>query len=430
MKSTIDDATLANMSDNDLAVLQNYAIPRGSSRPHTIYEADGGKSRSSCEPFDEDQADILAEAVEEFLLEAHLSWEQLDAWDFNVIELSEKQRQVVCLSLFILERKETETLELTTTYRNFIEAVHKGYYPNRVVQYHNWCHAVDVVWMIFRMLHLCAVRQFLPSHELFAMIVSAACHDIGHPGVNNIFLVETAHELAIRYNDNSPLEMMHCSKMFEISRQPSMNVFEHFDQASMREIRSVCIESILHTDYIHHFTMVKELQISYEMNKALFDEANELHKNEDVQYPSTEVIDHFEKPESKKQLRTLFLHFCDVANPTKPWKLCTVWAKMIIDEFFNQGDREQELGLTVQPLNDRAKVNIPQSQMGFIEFLVAPMVFNVVRLMLPVTPLAEEMLNNLELWVHEWVEKTDPPPSEEEKTKVLDRISKLVAKLA
>ena len=44
--------------------------------------------------------------------------------------------------------------------------------------------------------------QFTPL-EMFALLFSAAVHDLRHPGVNNNFLVTTAHPLAIRYNDKS-----------------------------------------------------------------------------------------------------------------------------------------------------------------------------------------------------------------------------------
>ena len=37
--------------------------------------------------------------------------------------------------------------------------------------------------------------------EYFALIVSALCHDLEHPGVNNPFLVSSRSDLATLYND-------------------------------------------------------------------------------------------------------------------------------------------------------------------------------------------------------------------------------------
>ena len=44
-------------------------------------------------------------------------------------------------------------------------------------------------------------------------------------GWTNQFLVEIADEVALNYNDQSPLENMHCAKFFDILRDPKSNVF-------------------------------------------------------------------------------------------------------------------------------------------------------------------------------------------------------------
>ena len=48
---------------------------------------------------------------------------------------------------------------------------------------------------------------------------SASCHDVGHPGLNNAFLTQSGHPLAITYNDESPLEQMHAATTFLIMRR-------------------------------------------------------------------------------------------------------------------------------------------------------------------------------------------------------------------
>merc|ERR1711977_387634 len=95
--------------------------------------------------------------------------------------------------------------------------------------------------------------------DQFAILVSAVAHDIGHPGVNNPFLIEASHELALRYNDKSPLENMHCSKLFTLCANADSNIFASMARDQYREIRRHCIEMILHTDMVQHFAMVKEL---------------------------------------------------------------------------------------------------------------------------------------------------------------------------
>lgn len=51
--------------------------------------------------------------------------------------------------------------------------------------------------------------------EIFALLISAICHDFEHPGLNNTFLANTSNSLALRYNDRSILENHHCARYQE-----------------------------------------------------------------------------------------------------------------------------------------------------------------------------------------------------------------------
>ena len=70
----------------------------------------------------------------------------------------------------------------------------------------------------------------------------------------------------------------------------------------------------------------------------------------------------------------LVLHCADISNPFKPFDICAKWADLVMAEFFGQGDQERALGFDISPGFDRNTTNIFNMQMGFIEFVVQPLI--------------------------------------------------------
>ena len=70
-----------------------------------------------------------------------------------------------------------------------------------------------------RVLKLAHMDRILSELEQFSLQIAAVVHDVGHPGLNSIFIIETGHELAIRYNGRSSLENIHCSKFYTITAE-------------------------------------------------------------------------------------------------------------------------------------------------------------------------------------------------------------------
>jgi cAMP-specific phosphodiesterase 4 len=297
--------------------------------------------------------------------------------------------------------------------QTFVTATESSYLPN---PYHNFAHVVDVLHTVCRILKITHSELFLSELEQFSVVVAAIAHDMGHPGVNNPFLIEASHELALRYNDKSPLENMHCAKLFTLCSLPDSNIFMNLPKDQFKEIRKNCIEMILHTDMVVHFAMVKDLTMLYQMNSEMFD-ATDLDALPDLQEAEL-----FRNGDNKKLIMNLVLHSADVSNPCKGWSICETWAYLVLDEFFAQGDQEKMMGLPVQMLNDREKVNKPNSQIGFIEFVVAPLIAAEVRLFPDLYELGDNLGNNLEEWSNVWIR--DCLPSEEEKGKVRARVQK------
>eukprot|EP00913_Durusdinium_trenchii_P002266 g2092.t1 len=84
--------------------------------------------------------------------------------------------------------------------------------------FHNFSHGLDVLYNVSRFCRLANLQSTFTDTSQFWLLIAAAGHDLGHLGVNNQFLVETNHDVAVKYNDRSPLENMHCAMWGDPSR--------------------------------------------------------------------------------------------------------------------------------------------------------------------------------------------------------------------
>lgn len=112
------------------------------------------------------------------------------------------------------------------------------------------------------------------------LLISAVGHDVGHPGVNNAFLVALNAPLAQLYNDRSVLESFHCAAYSQILRRHWPSVFK---DVSMRRLM---INSILATDMGLHFKYMgdlanfqKDLQKDPQVVEKLTDESREQYRD-------------------------------------------------------------------------------------------------------------------------------------------------------
>lgn len=288
------------------------------------------------------------------------------------------------------------------TFVAFHNVVQAGYND---LPYHCYTHAVDVLQTVFQMLALVQCDAWMTPMESYALLVAALCHDVGHFGKTNPFLVETQHELALRYNDHSPLENMHVATLFQVCSDPSTDAFGKASSQARKDARKVCITSILHTDNAKHFTTVKHISQCYEMNKEVCD--NQARQADLSSMYHSQVLQ-----KDKQMWFDLFLHLADVSNPFKPFEASKAWAWRVLDEFFNQGDEEKKLGLPIGMLNDREKVDRPGSQHGFINFLVAPLVINSARVFPPFQEFLGQLSFNLKTWRDVWLKECAPSSAE------------------
>jgi len=414
-----------NMTENEVMVL-NWMQGAQGSAPHKASlvggrssQQAGARSSSKQLPDGDCHQNSPSGADSETRFTSTLSlprvhMDAIETQDFNSLDLK-KDMKLACAA-YIVQSFEGSCLWFRQNVHekvlhHFVEKCESKYQDN---PFHNFSHALDVEYATARFMRLVQADNFLPESSQVWLMVASIAHDLGHLGVNNQYLIETSHELALKYNDRSPLENMHCASMFQVISDPEANVFGMVERDLYKEIRKGIINAILHTDVTKHNEMMKELSLLYQMNSEAFDESG-----------CTPAV--IEVLQGNMQLAiNAMLHGADVGNPMKPWALAQTLAHLCVDEFFAQGDLEKAAGIPVQMLNDREKVNRPNSQLGFIEFVIAPLAEAIVHLFPQLGGLATNLGENVQHWMDVWVEEVHP--NEEVLAKMQSRVTKVIGR--
>ena len=272
------------------------------------------------------------------------------SWDFNVFELERVSsgHPVVLIALHAISTFELEAslpIKMDNLVR-FLLRVESGY---NNVPFHNYVHAADVTHGTAYFLSQENVARHLTPLDIYCLILGAAMHDFNHPGFNNAFLVASRHETAILYNDVSVLENFHIANSWRLMLEDDLNPFANFTEEQYQEARQTMVYAILGTDMKFHFDHLTKFKTRLSAGA-------------------------FEDPERKdvRLLLAMCLHSADVSNPAKKWEYTTEWAARVMEEFFQQGEKEASLGLPVSPFMDRKKTDIGQCQAGFISILIKP----------------------------------------------------------
>ncbi len=98
------------------------------------------------------------------------------------------------------------------------------------------------------------------SFDLASLFISAAAHDIDHPGHNNVYEVKTRSKLATLYNDQSVLENHHAATFFFLIEDETCNVYENFTAEEFIQMRKTIVDYILYTDMTKHFQFFADIK--------------------------------------------------------------------------------------------------------------------------------------------------------------------------
>ncbi|KAL2834075.1 hypothetical protein BJY01DRAFT_85937 [Aspergillus pseudoustus] len=301
--------------------------------------------------------------------------ERLARWDFAAHEFSDDELVFAAYEMLqhAFSIPELEEWRLTSgELRSFLLACRASY--NSFVLYHNFRHAIDVFQSLFSfLLHIGALPRYrsvglevetkspitamLKPFDALTLLIAAIGHDVGHPGVNNFFLVKLNAPLAQLYNDNSVLEAFHCAAFSQILRRYWPAAFKD------KQLRKLLISSILATDMgVHQKFMERlgSLQEKYSENKRTTDGW----KPQDIDMYKTLVCG-------------LLIKCADISNVARPWEVAEKWTKILQEEFANQGEMEKEVGMETALFGGPPEIGnvykLATGQMGFMSIFALPL---------------------------------------------------------
>ncbi|XP_009298019.1 3',5'-cyclic-AMP phosphodiesterase 4A isoform X1 [Danio rerio] len=319
----------------------------------------------------------------------------LNKWGLNIFHVAEfsNNRPLSCIMFAIFQERDLlKTFRIPVdTFITYVMTLEDHYHAN--VAYHNSLHAADVTQSTHVLLSTPALDAVFSDLEILAALFAAAIHDVDHPGVSNQFLINTNSELALMYNDESVLENHHLAVGFKLLHEENCDIFQNLTKRQRQSLRKLVIDMVLATDMSKHMSLLADLKTMVETKK--------------VTSSGVLMLDHYN---DRIQVLRNMVHCADLSNPTKPLAVYRQWTERIMEEFFQQGDKERERGMEISPMCDKHTASVEKSQVGFIDYIVHPLWETWGDL---VHPDAQEILDTLEDnrdWYQSTIPQSPSPP--------------------
>ena len=255
--------------------------------------------------------------------------------------------------------------------------------------------------------------------EVLALYLSALGHDAGHFRLNNAFLKNSKHALYKKYKE-SVLENFHLGLLFELLEDDQVGIVEFLAEEDRDRFRDIITTLILATDMAKHMGLFKQLQsflaearddhremtfmhdslrslgsrggysdgdsadtspagtprTSYNAQANRRDSEN---VNPETSSSSHEpwvrpAIDGADKGQ-RMLVMQLLLKCADLGNVVRPLEIADTWGKRIMEEFYQQGEKELTLGLPLTTFPNRKNFDyiFARHQSGFLVNVVRPL---------------------------------------------------------
>ncbi|KAH9933825.1 uncharacterized protein B0H18DRAFT_982263 [Fomitopsis serialis] len=324
----------------------------------------------------------------------------LGTWNFEPHKLPEEQvvacSYILFEALFRIEGMKEAVGVPVNCLGSFLRHLRQMY--RQANSYHNFHHALDVFQATYHFLFRAGMvppvsivlqpdsrtwkrdRRSTDGHllsclspqDLFALLIAAIGHDVGHPGLSNAFMKNAKTPLAVVYDDKSVLEQMHYSLILQVMRHNGLAPL--LDRpGSGQAMRKLLLGTVLATDMSVHAEFMANFQ---------------------------ELVAGHEVGEHKRRVLVCqaLIKCADISNPSRPYSVSKHWAAALESEWTSQLLLEQHLHLpaTVKPSDH--PLGQAKGQVFFISAFAKPLFELVARGIPELAEFAHQCRENLEIW--------------------------------
>lgn len=247
------------------------------------------------------------------------------------------------------------------------------------VPFHHFRHAFAVTHIAWLFLAESATlrTRLLTEADWLALLLSALCHDLEHPGTTNAYQVNTQSALAIRYNDASVLESHHSACGWAALQRARLLAPMPADDA--RALRRSMVAAILATDMSAHKTLLAGLETRLAATPDGLDGVRLSGDLDEVGSPLAAGSFSRDSDEDRQLLVSFLLHCADLCNPLLPPQLSRRIADDLGREFAAQAEREREAGMPITVMLASDDVAKAKLEIGFIDYVVRPLYATLAR---------------------------------------------------
>ena len=245
--------------------------------------------------------------------------------------------------------------------KKFIHSVAKHYRAN---PFHNWQHGFFVFhFVLYFIKKQYDIVNVLDKKRILAILIAGLCHDIDHPGNDNLHEIEADTDLARIYNGLAVLENHHTYTTLALLRKPELNFFEGstLDNKEVKDIKKVITKSIMATDMTHHSEAIGWLN-DFVTEKVI---------SETLKDPKLKDL---KRSEILTKICQCIVHLGDLSAQTYPWRIAKEWERRIAREFKQQTIKEEKLNIPVRDWMTKTDLSTRyKNQSAFVTHVVKPL---------------------------------------------------------